>query len=331
MVWAEHKKILTARPFQRRSAKQYRKLPERLKQRKLRRRSESRREDEKTDHDGEWREPLNLSQIQRLVDFIMTPKYNLAKPRNFADIGRALEIAPQNVGRYARDFPDFPVPEQDKIYDLAKVNAFLEDHDLHPGHWHGKMTRIENDLENRWLAAKYIQVLTYSGGRRYATRMLLKEEAKLPKRELLWRMETQKRGHGHPPKRNYILDMSDELASVIEELLRWKPRSPWLFPSPLDPDLMLPHPEWRPASCSFFARYLEEAVEATGLENEIGHSVWFHDFRHFFIVRAVSSLVFPWQVARWCCHCDDKMIRDVYCLNLHIDVRKMFADKVHFA
>jgi hypothetical protein len=193
------------------------------------------------------------------------------------------------------------------------------------------MTRIENDHQNRWLAAKYIQVLTYGGGRRYATRMLLKEEAKPAKRELLWRMETQKRGMGHGPKRDYILDMSDELIAVIDELHRFKSRSPWLFPSPFDPDLSIPHPEWRPASCSFFANYLEEAIEATGLEETIDHSVWFHEFRHYFIVQAVSSLIPPWQVARWCCHSNEKMIEDVYCLHLHIDVRQMFGRKVHFA
>ena len=335
MKWAVNKKVLDKVPFERRCALKAGRLPlERSKKAKIQRRAEVRDEDEKADHDGEWKKPMTLAQINRLVDYIVTPKYDVSKPRNYADIARALGIAPQMVGYYAKKFPDFPEKNAAGIFDIEEVKAFLGRHGFNPGHWDGKTGRIDNEKVNRWLASEYIEILAFGGGRRYATRMILKTDVDLPGRKLTWPMRTQKRGHGKPPKQDYILDINDDLARVLKELLAFKPRHPWLFPSPRDhiPDNPLEKlRKCRPASCSFFTKYLEEALEHTGIEEEVGESISFHDFRHFFIVQMVSNPDLPYRlIADWCCHSTTEMIEEVYGTRIRTGLAGQLARAVRF-
>jgi integrase len=270
---------------------------------------------------------IETPQVERLLAAIEKPIADATHPRNWGQLARAVGIARQNLVCYHRH-EDFPKPNPEGYYDVEEFKAFLARHDFQPGPYgvlrsQGQQFDLRESPESRWLAAEYLRVLAFGGGRREATRKLFKSDILLPLNHLLWRKVNQKSGHGHVPKKDFYLDINPRLKETLLRLLKFKPESRWLFPSPLDLS--------KPISASALQRYLDEALEATGIEDELGEAIGFHAFRHYFIAKCVANPLNDLSViAEWVCHTTTEMIVRVYLRRLRPVVGRIMAANLKF-
>jgi integrase len=157
--------------------------------------------------------------------------------------------------------------------------------------------------ESRQLAADYLEVLASSGGWPGPTRLLLKADIRLEApNSLCWRAINQRAWGCYLARRDYFLDVNPRLKKVLRRLLTRKPQSQWVFPSPQD--------LFEPISATALRRYLNEALEDTGIEDEVGGAVSFLTFRNYFIATCVRDPDIDYElIARWVGHRTPETIR----------------------